>query len=90
MSLKEINAAYRKHAQTDQPPCGAQDEGQPVSGDAPTPESPENHESVRAALEKVGIADFSVRLKGQPADNAEDGLEALKKNFPDADIEVRR
>ena len=31
MSLKEINAAYRKHAQTDQPPCGAQDEGQPVS-----------------------------------------------------------
>ena len=53
-------------------------------------QSPENHESVRAALEKVGIADFSVRLKGQPADNAEDGLEALKKNFPDADIEVRR
>ena len=52
-------------------------------------QSPDNRESVRAALESVGILSFDIRKKGEAPDRTAESLEALKKNFPDTDIEIR-
>ncbi len=51
--------------------------------------SADNHKYLQQALSAIGITDFTVRKKGEKADPAEAELEELKKNFPDADIEIK-
>lgn len=50
---------------------------------------PENHKSVAEALASIGITSFEIRKKGEKADPVEADIETLKKNFPDADIDIR-
>ncbi len=52
--------------------------------------SEDNYKSVKLALESIGITDFDIRLKGARRDPAEDAVEELKRNFPDADIEIKK
>lgn len=49
-----------------------------------------NYNSVKLALENIGITDFEIRLKGARRDPAEEAVEDLKRKFPDTDIEIRR
>lgn len=51
--------------------------------------SEENHASVAAALEAIGIKDFEIRLKAAKKDPLQQDIETIRKNFPDADIEIR-
>ena len=52
--------------------------------------SEDNYKSVKLALENIGITDFDIRLRGARRDPAEGAVEELKRNFPDADIEIKK
>ena len=51
--------------------------------------SADNYKNVQAALAAIGIRSFEIRRKGAQKDPFEAGVEQLRKNFPDADIEVK-
>ena len=51
--------------------------------------SADNYKNVQAALAAIGIRSFEIRRKGEQKDPFEAGVEQLRKNFPDADIEVK-
>ena len=42
-----------------------------------------------AALEAIGIKDFEIRLKAAKKNPLQQDIETIRKNFPDADIEIR-
>ena len=52
--------------------------------------SEDNYKSVKFALESIGITDFDIRLKGAKADPTQEAIEELKRNFPDADFEIKK
>ena len=49
----------------------------------------EHYKSIRAAMEKVGVQDFEIRLKGKEKDGADAVIESLKKNFPSTEMEIK-
>ncbi len=51
--------------------------------------SADNYKNVQAALAAIGIHSFEIRRKGAQKDPFEADVETLRKNFPDADIEVK-
>ena len=51
--------------------------------------SKDNYSALQTALKEIGIEAFEIRLKGAQADPIQTGIEQLKKDFPDADIEIK-
>ena len=51
--------------------------------------SEDNYKNVQAALAAIGIRSFEIRRKGERKDPLQEDIETLKKNFPDADIEIK-
>ena len=51
--------------------------------------SEDNYKNVQAALATIGIRSFEIRRKGERKDPLQEDIETLKKNFPDADIEIK-
>lgn len=49
----------------------------------------EHYKSIRAAMEKVGVQDFEIRLKGKEKDGADAVIESLKKNFSSTEMEIK-
>ena len=52
-------------------------------------QAPDNAKAVQAALESIGIRNYDVRMRGARVDPVQQGIEALKKNFPAAPFEVK-
>ena len=52
-------------------------------------QAPDNAKAVQAALESIGIRAYDVRMRGARVDPVQQGIEALKKNFPAAPFEVK-
>ena len=52
-------------------------------------QAPDNAKAVQAALESIGIRNYDVRMRGARVDPVQQGIEALKKNFPEAPFEVK-
>lgn len=49
----------------------------------------EHFKSIKTALEKIGITDFDIRLKGAKADTLDEDIARLKKDFAGTDIEEK-
>lgn len=49
----------------------------------------EHFKSIKTALEKIGITDFDIRLKGTKADTLDEDIARLKKDFAGTDIEEK-
>ena len=52
-------------------------------------QAPDNAKAVQAALESIGIRAYDVRMRGARVDPVQQGIDALKKNFPAAPFEVK-
>lgn len=49
----------------------------------------EHFKSIKTALEKIGITDFDIRLRGAKADTLDEDIARLKKDFAGTDIEEK-
>lgn len=49
----------------------------------------DNRECIARALQAIGVADFDIRMKGAARDPFETDVADLRKNFPDADFDIR-
>ena len=49
----------------------------------------EHYRSIAQALESIGISDFEIRKKGARRDPVQEGVQKLREDFPDTDIEVK-